>query len=189
MTTPNTYFLERPDWSSPIRVSRLYRTGIQKAIRSDEKRQAIFSFGRLGIRFNMTGLDYTEIAYIRRQIFKYQGGILAIPIWPDLLRIESDANSGQKNVTVSGTTYLWFQHIGMNIVLMDPDDPTSYEVGIVASVTSTVITLEENLVNTWEEGKEIVPVIFSRIGDGNSFQFFTDAKGNITIQAREAIAD
>jgi len=188
MTTPNTYFLERPDWNSSIRVTRLYRTGIQKAIRSDEKRQAIFSFGRLGIRFQVTALDYTQVAYLKRKIFKYQGGIVAVPIWPDLLRIESDANSGQADVTVSGTTYLWFQSVGINVVLIDPTDPTSYEAGIVASVTPTVITLEENLTNTWAEGKEIVPVILARIGDGNAFQYVTDAKGNITIQAREAIA-
>jgi len=189
MTTPNTYFLERPDWAAPVRVLRTYRTGIQKAIRSDEKRQAIFSFGRIGVRFNVTHLDYTEIAYSKRKIFKFQGGIIAIPIWPDLLRIEADANSGQKDVTVSGTTYLWFQHTGMNVALIDPDDPTSYEAGVVASVTPTVITLEDNLVSTWVEGKEIVPIVFSRVGDNNSFQFFTDIKGNIVVQAREAIAD
>ena len=189
MTTANTYFLARPDWSSPVKALRAYRTGIQKAIRGDEKRQAIYSFGRVGVRFNVTNLTYTEAAYSKRKIFKFQGGIVGVPIWTDLLRITAEASSAQKDVTVSGTTSLWFQHTGINVVLMDPSDPTSFEAGVVASVTPTVITLEENLANTWAIGKEIVPVVMSRIGDNNSFQYFTDEKGNISIQAREAIDD
>jgi len=188
MTTINTYLLKKPDWSSPVKMLKTWRTGVQKAVQSAEKRERIYSRARIGIRFILTAMDYAEAAYIHRKIFKYQGGVIGIPLWPYLARITAQASAGQKEVQVSSTTHTFFTP-GRSVVLMDPSDPDSYESGMIASVTTTVITLAENLENTWDAGDEIVPVIPCRVGDSNSFTWATDRNFKISIEAREAIAD
>jgi len=184
----NTYLLKKPDWSSPVKVLKSWRTGVQKSIQSAEKRGRIYSRARIGIRFILRAADYAEAAYIHRKVYKYQGGIVGIPLWPYLARIEAQASAGQKDVQVESTVNTFFTP-GRTVVLMDPANPENYESGVIASVIATVITLENNLDNTWDAGDEIVPVIPCRIGDSNSFTWATDRNLSISIEAREAIAD
>ena len=58
--------------------------------------------------------------------------------------IDSDAGSGQKNVTVAdGSSFQVGQHLCVR-------DDTHWEVNIIASIAGNVLTMENNLANTYE---------------------------------------
>lgn len=185
MTEINTHLLIRPNYSTGVNVSKVWRTGIQKAIAAPEKRIRVFSWSRLMTRFTVNAMDWFEMEYTRRKIHKYNSEVVGVPVWPDLDTVQSEAASGQKDVTITETDFTFYLP-GRPIVLMDPDDLDVFESGVIDTVADPVITLVDNLSNTWPIGTEIAPVIAARVGDRQSFRFSTDRHIGTTIEAREA---
>jgi len=184
MTTINTFLLLKPDWQDHPRVQREWRTAVQKAITGHEKRWALYSWARTGIQYTLAALGWEDMAYTRRKVFKFQKGIVGVPIWPALAVLTAQAASGQKQVQIAST--LHFYTPGRTVALMDPANLDTYESGVIQSVTDTTITLQDNLDNTWDAGDEVAPVIPARIGDRQSFQWVTDQDNTARIVAREA---
>lgn len=125
-----------------------------------------------------------ESAYLHRKIYKEMHSLLGIPLWPDMVLLTAQATAGTNILTVDDTDDCAFQ-TGYQVVLLDPDDPDVYEIGIVESITTTQITLVDNLANTWDPGTEIYPIMISRIQQTATLTHKTDSFSNTTIEATE----
>lgn len=186
MTTINTHLLRDPDWMTPPRISITWRTTLQKSLRSDEKRLQLFSYGRVGIEYLIKTVDYAESAYMKRKVFKFEGAIIGIPLWPYWDYLQAQALSGQNRLEITATVHTFFQ-IDRNVVVVNPSNIESYEAGVISALGSDYVDLDDNLVSTWDAESWVLPVIPARIGDENSFSWITDNKHDIRIIATEAI--
>ena len=84
---------------------------------------------------------------------------MIVPIWTDAQRLTTAATSGTPTVTISTTTYDY----DTNGYVILWASPSSYEVVAILSLTSTTITLEENLVSTWPIGTVVAPARLGRL--------------------------
>lgn len=84
---------------------------------------------------------------------------MVVPIWTDAQRLTTAATSGTATVTVPTTTYDY----DTNGYVILWASPSSYEVVAIQSLTSTALTLEENLASTWPIGTVVAPARFARL--------------------------
>ncbi len=84
---------------------------------------------------------------------------MLVPIWTDAQRLTTAATSGGNTVTVPTTTYDY----DANGYVILWSSPSSYEAVAIASLTSTTLTLEENLVSTWPVGTIVAPARLGRL--------------------------
>ena len=150
-------------------LSHLWKTSIQKVVTGGEKRTALYTWPRVQADYETKLINDTEFNWIARKLYKYLYGLWGIPIWPDRTALSSQANSGQKVLNVDETDNFHF-YVGRDIIIINPTNFQLYEIGKVESLTSTSITLDANLSNTWPIGSLVLPRYLFRIEDPQEVQ-------------------
>ncbi|BBO92047.1 hypothetical protein DSCOOX_52270 [Desulfosarcina ovata subsp. ovata] len=107
-----------------------------------------------------------------------------VPIWPDGTALTAEAASGQAVLSVGQTDYRRF-YDGGRCILIDPQNPLTYETGIIDSVASTSITLDANLSTTWPAGISVYPLIEGRLSASQSIQLQSYKTAGIDIEVTE----
>ena len=147
----DAYLTIPPNWGQDISISHIWRTGIQESITGIEKRSALYTWRRRKIEYSLDLLDSKEAQWVKRYLYQYMHQIWGIPIWPDFTDLTSQANSGQKILSVAQTSYRRFEE-GGRVILVSLSDFTLCEEGEIDTLTDTQITLADNLAVTWPSG-------------------------------------
>lgn len=176
------YLTIHPNWGARMSQVFGWRTTIQTTINGTEKRAALLTWYRKQLRYKIDALDASEVAYLKRKLFKYLYGLYGIPAWPEQALLSAQAGSGQKELNVDSTTYKFFAEEDQCIIL-DPDDDDNYEVGVIDIIEATKITLKSNLSDTWALGCEVYPLLVARLQVTEELSFITDGICRMGVDA------
>jgi hypothetical protein len=158
------------------KISHSWRTTIQTDIEGGEKRSAIQTWPRIKLESKIQLVDRNEKSFINAHFFRSIDDFWSIPIVSDKTTLTSQAAAAQAILAIAETDYRHF-YAGRELILVDPDDWESYEVGTIDSVdSSTQITLSGNLSSTWPAGTWVFPLYKCRIPyeetiDSNFFRY------------------
>lgn len=141
--------IERLTWLTDVMV---HRDG------SEQRRQPR-RYPRRMLEYNV--LPTSQLFQTRLENFLWgnSGAAMLVPIWTDAQRLTTAATSGTATVTIPTTTYDYDEN-GYVILWASP---SSYEAVAISSLTSSAITLEENLVSTWPIGTIVAPARLGRL--------------------------
>lgn len=156
----NDYFLLPPNWGTPFKYSRSWRTSIQASLTAHEKRSALFTWPRRNLQFSILNLTAAETNYMIRKFYKNLNNVWGIPYWIHEVALTAQATSGQAVLNVTDTTNLNFEVGAKCVVLIDQNN---YEVGTISSIATNAITLDTGLSGTWELGLYVYPILKARL--------------------------
>lgn len=141
--------IERLTWLTDVMV---HRDG------SEQRRQPR-RYPRRMLEYNV--LPTSQLFQTRLENFLWgkSDEAMLVPVWTDAQRLTTAASSGGNTVTVPTTTYDY----DANGYVILWRSPSSYEAVAIASLNSTTLTLEENLVSTWPIGTVVVPARLGRL--------------------------
>ena len=98
---------------------------------------------------------------VQALLFGWQGMTIALPVWTEQMRVAAAVTGGATDtVTVDSTDYLDLRVGGLAAILKDD---TTYDVLTVASLTSTTVTFDQTITNSYSIGDKVVPVRLSII--------------------------
>lgn len=187
-TVAYDYLLLRPDWSNGVAFRRKWKTGILTSITGKEKRASLFTRVRRSIEYDLVFLDAAEMNYFKRKMFRSLHRIWGIPIWPDMVLLTAGVGIGANTLPVDSTNYRGYS-IGTDIILIDVDDPETFEVHKVLTVTDTQIVIVGLTANAWTvRSAEIYPLLRCRIRSGQQMTALTDGVGRARIEGTETLA-
>ena len=166
-------------------VSHQWLTSVLKAINGWEQRAALYTWPRVSLQGEYQVFSRSELAWIRRKLFKYQDALWGIPIWPDLTTVSSEAASGQTTINVGDTTNRHF-YAGRDLILISPSAYGTYEVKTITTVNATSLVCSSNLSSTWAAGSFVLPVYDCRISEENIIQKRSKQRDSFLIQGMEA---
>ena len=179
---PDVYLTIRP---AEQNLSHLWRTIFQKTVKGKEKRTALFTWTRVILKNTIRLTSNKNINWFKRNLMNYVDEIWYIPIWADKTTVSSSAASGQKIIAVAQTTYRHF-YAGRKVIIINPADSTSYETGIIDTLTAIQITLTENLSATWAAGSLILPLYGFRLDPNQNILADLKNYQNIEFTSTEA---
>lgn len=183
---PRYYLLATPNWRDIVSIGRAYKTAITESRNGNEQRSGLRSSPRRSVRWNTDAMSAKESSYLQRFFFKYQNELIGTPIWADGTYLTSEAASGQNELEVDLTSYKEYT-VGEEVVIFSKSDWDTYEVGIVIAVTSTLITLRNNLSSTWSEGTEVYPIVRARLNQHLSGTMNTDEYLSAIFELTESL--
>lgn len=145
-------------------ISHIWQTGIQKTLMGSERRSALFTWPRVKVRNSFRRFTMQERNWMRRMMADHSNVPWWFPLWPDMTKLTSIANSGQAVLTVGETASRHFYE-GRYVILINPSDYSTYELGVIntAGIAATTITLTANLAATWNIGTIVCPLYDFRI--------------------------
>jgi hypothetical protein len=130
--------------------SHQWKTSIQKGVKGNEKRSALFTWPRLSFSSDYNLGTYEKYSWMKRQLYANIHNLWDIPIWYDKTVLTSNAASGQAILNVESSANRHFYE-GREVLL---NDNTIYETGTILSINpaNTAITLTANLTNSFLTG-------------------------------------
>lgn len=157
---PQFYFLAKPNWQTPVKIRRAFRTTVKESLTGDEHRSSLLANPIRTESWHVECVEAKESAYLLRVMHKHQNKLIGIPLWPEHAQLTAEAAADQNELTVNSTTYKEFE-AGQEVVILGSDWDT-FEIATIHSMTSTVITLLDNLSSTWPIYSEVYPIIPAR---------------------------
>jgi hypothetical protein len=112
--------------------------------------------------------------------------VFGVPVWGDQGSLTAQATAGQGYVDLTNIDKMHFEVGGLAVLYNDWDD---YEVVEIYSMTTTRLTLDGTLVNTWPSGSVIYPVLHMTMEDNVPFGKVTSAYGGASVSFKEAWED
>lgn len=118
---------------------------------------------RIAVRKNPRQLFEADLhlVEVQRQIvqallFGWQGMTVALPIWPDEMRVTADVTGGTTDtVSVDSTDYIDIRIGGLAVIFKDD---THFDVLTVQSITATSITFDQTITSSFDIGDRVAPV-------------------------------
>ncbi len=181
----SAYLNFQPDWSEPVYVSHVWRTGILAHQVGSEQRAALYTWPRLKMKYSLD-LEGSEQRLLQRLLHKHLHQVWGIPVWPDQARLTAQAASGQKVIQLD-TTNRHFES-QLQVILLG-SDPETFEVGDVDVVSDTQITLVDNLASTWPAGTWACPLLAARLESEQAYSLMAMQSGSMVVEAKEVITD
>jgi len=147
------------NWESDITERLSWLTNVLTHRDGSEQRRQPRLYPRRMLEYSV--LPETVLLQTRLDNFLWANSSAAmiVPIWTDAQRLTVAASSGAGTVTIPTTTYDY----DANGYVILWRSPSSYEVVAISSLTSTTLTLEENLVSTWPVGTVVAPARLGRL--------------------------
>lgn len=137
---------------------------MQNSYSGSEKRTALYTWPRVVLDVDYILTENSEINWFKRNLIQKDNLIWAAPIWSDETTLTAQAASGQKILAVGSTDYRHFYN-GRQCIIINAGSFLSYEIGTIASFTSSAITLVDNLTSTWASGSIVAPLYDFRLED------------------------
>jgi hypothetical protein len=170
-------------------VSHMWRTSIQADINGGEKRSALFTWPRVNLENEMRFISTSERNFIRSFLYKSLSDTWGVPLVHDMTRLTSQADAGQKILTVGGTDYRHFYE-GRQCIIVDKGDWSDYEICTIDTIdSSTQITLTENLANTWSSYSKVYPLYECRIGESQEIDIQFKQYNTLLVPSTETYED
>lgn len=152
MAFPGRVFSYPPNWTDDVIERLSWLTDVLPRRDGSEQRRQVRKYPRRVLEYAVLAQTPQLRSRLDNFIWSSQDEAVMVPIWTDATRLSAAANSGQANVSVS-TTYLDYDTNGYLILW---NSPTSYEVVAIQSLTSSTVTLAQNLISTWPAGSTVV---------------------------------
>jgi len=150
-----------PDWTKEVTETTSYLTDVLVAYSDAEQRRGLRASPRRSLAFSLTTADSRETALLEAILFGAIQDPLALPWWPDALRLSSDLPSGSRSIPFDPATRL-FASGGLAVVWRNPFEN---ELLSVANVTGDKIELASPTMNDWTAGDSILlPAFLVRLG-------------------------
>lgn len=162
-----------PDWTEPVRERLAWLTDIQaSAEEAAEQRIALRGLERAELRYRALALQPREAAALRSWLYGAAGKLLAVPFWPDAVRVTAaaapgatalfvapDASDGSRRIAPGARALLWRDPHTWELVEVVNAQPTS--------PGNAVVTVAP-LVTTWPAGSYLVPAVATRLAEPSS---------------------
>lgn len=182
LETFGAYLTLPPNWEAGVSFKTKWNTSILIAITGAEQRSGLFTCPRWAIRYRMDTLSSSESNWLLRVLFNNLHKIIGVPLWPDRTVLDSQALAGQKDLVCDETDYRRFV-AGHPVIIIDPSDWTSYEVGEIDSIAGGTITLVDNLVSTWDATLDVYPLMAAHLISVQDVTHVTDYVSSTIIDA------
>lgn len=156
--TGNVFSFDQ-NWSDPIIERLSWLTNVLPHRDASEQRRQVRRYPRRVFEYSV--LPQTPIlqAMLENFLWGKSDEAMLIPIWTDGQRLTTAATSGTPTITINTVGY----DFDANGYAMLWRSPTSYEAVAIASLTTTAITLTENLAATWAAGTVVLPARLGRL--------------------------
>lgn len=159
-----------------ISVVSRYRTAIQIGDDGAEHRRLLRLRPERVVHMPIAALSTEAVLATRSEMIRRSGSRYLAPLMSDLATLANAAASGQTQMTVTeDLTERRFQ-VGGRVVIfgtIDANEP-AFEVGEISAVTSSQITFNAVLGESWLAGSFVVPLIESELDLDTSGLFFYD---------------
>lgn len=156
---PNGAVIERLEWM----------TDISTAFDAGEQRIALRAHPRRTFEFQV-GLIDRERRTAENLLHGWQAQSFDLPVWMDCQALQAAADASD-TVLLVDTTTRDFRAGGK--VLISDGTPFAHELGEVASLTDSAITLADPLASAWPAGAEVYPVRTARLEEDLTLARFT----------------
>lgn len=147
------------NWTEPVIERLTWLTDVMRHRDSSEQRRQPRQNPRRQLEYAILPVSSSERQRLDNLIWAKQKGAMLLPIWTDAQVLQSAAASGQPVVTVPTTTYDY--DADQYLILWS--DFETYEAVQIGSLTSSTVTLSENLVATWPAGTIACPARLARM--------------------------
>lgn len=182
------YFLIKPSISGGFSISDIWNTNVQSRPVGNEVRSQLFSWPRVTISQQCLLTDHRAVAWCFGHIWKNISKVWGCPIWIDKTYLTTQASSGQPILTVDNYEERRFYE-GSLCLIVDANDPYTYEEGRILTLDSSEITLTDNLTSTWDAGSFVYPLISCRISSIQDFKYIDDKSLYIDIEFAQSVAE
>lgn len=149
-----------------------------------EQRSSLFTWPRRSLKLDLRPASVESFNYLKRILYKRLHRVWGVPYWQDETELSVTASSGQPALQVNSTQYRNFEVGALCVVLCSWG---SYEIHEIDSLTSTEITLTENLAFTWAAGTEVYPILKGRLDAVVGFEVPVPKIGGLTVEFNEVL--
>ena len=147
------------NWSETVTERLSWLTNVMAHRDASEQRRQPRRKPRRQLEYSVLPVTQIERQCLDNFIWANQKGAMLLPIWTDAQVLQSTAASGQAVVSIQTTTYDY----DANGYLILWRDYQNYEAVKVQSLTSSAVTLTENLLSTWTPGTIVCPARLARM--------------------------
>lgn len=172
LVVASRYLIVPPNWKYNPKLRMIHKTGILKALTGTEQRTRFYSWGRLGISYRVTCMDYRQSSEMIGILSNVSKTVCGVPIWCDGAILTAASNVGSQVVTVESSAYRHFAD-GGRAIIVNLDNCHIYDIVTISSHDNTTINFTTSLVNSYTAGSMIYPLIDMYVE--------YDAKANVVI--------
>jgi len=120
-----------PDWSEPFRERLAWLTDVQpSAEEAAEQRIALRALERTELRYRALATQAREAAALRSLLYGAGGKLLAVPFWPDALRITASLSPGATDIPLLTTIGRRLQAGALALLWRDPHTWEKIEIAL-----------------------------------------------------------
>lgn len=153
MAYAGAVFAHDHNWETPLVERLTWLTTVLPHRDSSEQRYQARLHPRRQLEYGILPLSALELQRLENFFRRYQHESILLPIWTDNQSLAVAANSGQPIITINTATYD-FDAGAYAVLWRNYDD---YEAVEIQSLTSSAITLAENLTRAWSVGTQVLP--------------------------------
>lgn len=161
-------------------VTHSWKTGIQLTINGAEKRSALKTWPKINVHSTYPITGNNHIIFLKRSLYQYSDGIIGIPLWCDKSKLTAPTAAADLQCD---TRYRRF-YTGRQIIVVDRLDHTKYEIGRIASISDSQITLTENLTKGFSDGW-ILPFYECRILSEKTIRLMHQGRNALSVESEE----
>lgn len=151
----NRIALLTADFNGGLRETLQFKTDVLEHKDGSEQRISVRKQPRQVFRASLF-LEGAQRQIVQALLFGWQGMTVALPVWPEQMKITAAITGGATDTAqVDSTDYVDLRVGGLAAVLKDD---LTFDVLTVLSKTSTSVTFDQNIQNSYAAGDLVVPV-------------------------------
>lgn len=177
------------NWAQPVTVRSSFETDIQFALTAAEQRRGLMGKPMRTVSQFVTAQTPEQLRALRMLMMRAAQCMSLFPLTSDFGLIDADVTSG---ATISvDTTFKRFKVGGRAVLVPDTSGTYSADVEVleISAVTDTTITFTTDLVNDYNDGDLVFPLIEAQVIAESTGSLLTDYVGTLQLTAIEQVGD
>lgn len=172
------------NWKTSTRLRCAYSTDVVRAQSVAEDRRSLLERPFRTVNVNFTGMRRNEAAKLMMLIYRFSNSRLLMPLFCDKAKVTATASG--TSIPVNTTLSRFFRGGRIVIHWFDKTNrPINVEYGIIASLTTSEITLTSSLINSFPAGSRVYPVIDTEVALSSSGVHVSDEVFDIELAVNE----
>lgn len=167
--------------NKPYTETLAFSTDILKFMSGKEQRVAVRAFPRSIFEWEFFFEDGVERATLHNKLFGSLVETFGIPIWHEMTQLTAEGSSGASTITVASTDYADYRAGSLVAIWTDYQ---TFDVHEIDSFTSTTITIDSTLSQTFPVGAKVMPVRLAVIDGVPQGRRFPTADGTVQLRFR-----
>lgn len=183
------------NWVTNVEIADAWLTDVVSSKSVSESRICRLSKPYRTIGFNITTLEKSATTLVHSMMLRAGMARSLLPLYPDVGKLVSQANSGSVSILIDDATYKRFFNNGRVAICTPRQDARilSWEIKTVAVVVpsggNTSINFTTNLANTWAAGSRVYPLIEAELVFNSRAAVITDDKLSGSMTFRETVGN